>query len=123
MSVGVIGFPPVGGRLSASVSSVPATARQQPGRLLAARRSVKPGAEQAAEGTKQHAQHPGDDDEGDCRLGQIGLRLGTMDLMGDQDEGAEDHPGEQTTLGAGGGSVVVEAGPDPADEGDDRKQK
>ena len=80
-------------------------------------------AQEAAEGSENRAQYAGDDDEKDRWFRQIGLRFPSVDLVGEQEESAEDHPREQTPLRSGASAVVVEAGSDPANKGDDREDQ
>ena len=46
-----------------------------------------------------------------------------MDLVGEQDECAEDRPREQAALRTSCSAVVIEPRPDPAKEGDDREDQ
>ena len=56
-------------------------------------------------------------------IGQVGLGLGAVDLVRDQDRGAEQDAGEEPALGTRGGAVVVEAGADAAEHTEDREHQ
>jgi hypothetical protein len=55
--------------------------------------------------------------------GQVRLRGRTVDLVGDQHRGAEQDPAEQSPLRPCSRSEMVEAGSDPAEDGEHRKDE
>ena len=66
-----------------------------------ARRSFPLRAGSAAECAQRYSQHRGDHDQEDLRVGQLGLRVLAVDLVRDQDRGAEQQAADEAPASAG----------------------